>query len=138
MSDEHKAALARGRKEGRVVRRYLEAIEQQRPRRGRKRSQESLERRLTAVNQHLAGADALTRLHLLQEKADLESELARAAVTQQLVALETAFVQVAKAYGQRKGIGYGAWRAAGVSATVLQHAGISPNAHAKAAPIRQG
>ena len=39
-------------------------------------------------------------------------------------ALEKAFVKVARAYGQRKGIEYSAWRAAGVSAAVLQHADI--------------
>ena len=35
MSEEHKAALAEGREQGRVVRRYLEALESQRPKRGR-------------------------------------------------------------------------------------------------------
>ena len=31
---------------------------------------------------------------------------------------------MAKAYGERKGITYGTWRAVGVSATVLQQADI--------------
>ena len=39
--------------------------------------------------------------------------------------LEKDFVKVAKAYGARKGIEYTSWRAAGVSAGVLQEAGIS-------------
>ena len=38
MSADHKAALAKGREEGRIVRRYLEALESNRPRRGRKLS----------------------------------------------------------------------------------------------------
>lgn len=38
MSDEHKAALAEGRDQGRAVRRYLDALEQHRPKRGRKRT----------------------------------------------------------------------------------------------------
>ena len=42
-----------------------------------------------------------------------------------LSALEKQFVKVAQAYGKRKGISYGTWRAAGVSAQVLQAAGIS-------------
>jgi hypothetical protein len=125
MSSAHKAALARGREEGRAVRRYLEALENQRPKRGRKRTPESVRRRLAAVEVQLAGADALARLHLLQERADLESELARIAAHGELGHLERGFVKVAKAYGQRKGIGYTAWRSVGVSAAVLQRAGIT-------------
>jgi hypothetical protein len=43
MSDEHKEALARGRHEGRVVREYLEALRATKPKRGRKRTPESIE-----------------------------------------------------------------------------------------------
>jgi hypothetical protein len=125
MSATHKAALARGRDEGRAVRRYLEAIEGDRPRRGRKRTPESLRARLGVVTERLASADALTRLHLLQEKSDLQAELARTASGHDLEALEKAFVKVAGAYGRRKGIGYNAWRGAGVGAAVLQRAGIT-------------
>ena len=42
MSDEHKAALAEGRNQGRAVRNYLEALDQNRPKRGRKRTTESV------------------------------------------------------------------------------------------------
>jgi hypothetical protein len=124
MSDAHKAALARGREEGRAVRRYLEAIEHQRPKRGRKRSPEFIKKRLGTVAHRLAGADPLARLHLLQERADLQAELARASPPDDMAALEKAFVKVARTYGQRKGIAYDAWRAAGVSAAVLQRADI--------------
>jgi hypothetical protein len=124
MTDQHKAALARGREEGRVVRRYLEAVEAQRPRRGRRRTPESVKRRLAAVNAELAGADSLTRLHLLQERTDLEAELGRLTSSADLSTLERNFVKVARAYGERKGIGYNAWRGAGVSAPVLHRAGI--------------
>jgi hypothetical protein len=125
MSSTHKAALARGRDEGRAVRRYLEAIEHNRPKRGRKRTPESVSRRLEVVNDQLASADPLSRLHLIQEKTDLEAELARASSTNDLGTLEKAFVKVARAYGQRKGIEYNAWRAAGVSAAVLHRADIT-------------
>ena len=54
MSSAHKAALARGREEGRAVRRYLEAIERNRPRRGRKRTPESVRKRLAVVDERLA------------------------------------------------------------------------------------
>jgi hypothetical protein len=125
MSAEHKAALAKGREEGRAVRRYLVALEEQKPRRGRKRTPESVKRRLDVVDRELAGADPLTRLHLLQEREDLSAELARNDASDDLVDAEKAFVRVAGAYGRRKGIGYSAWRAVGVSVSVLEKAGIS-------------
>ena len=46
MSDEHKAALADGRAQGRAVRAYLEALEANKPRRGRKRTPESMRARI--------------------------------------------------------------------------------------------
>jgi hypothetical protein len=124
MSAEHKEALARGREEGRAVRLYLEAIEEQRPRPGRKRTTESISRRLTVVTEKLEKADALSRLHLLQERADLEAELGRSGSSDDAAELEARFVKVAKSYGERKAIGYAAWRAAGVDAEVLEKAGI--------------
>ena len=102
MSAEHKEALARGRDEGRAVRRYLEAIEEQRPRPGRQRTPESITRRLDAVNEKLSGADALARLHLLQEHADLEAELGRAGAGDDLADLEARFLKVAKSYGDAR------------------------------------
>ena len=128
MTSTHKAALARGRDEGRAVRRYLEAIERNRPKRGRKRTPESVQKRLDAVHQQLSSAEPLARLHLLQERADLQAELDRAASTSDLATLEKAFIKVARAYGERKGIEYNAWRAAGVSASVLQRAEITRTA----------
>ena len=125
MSDQHKAALARGREEGRAVRRYLDALEQQRPRRGRRRTPEAIERRLVAIEERLPEADSLTRLHLIQEQADLQAELAEVEPATDLTALERAFVKVARSYSERKGIGYAAWRAAGVSPQVLDKAGIT-------------
>jgi hypothetical protein len=124
MTAEHKAALAAGRAEGRAVRNYLEALERHRPRRGRKRTPDTVSRRLGSIESQLAKADPLTRLHLLKEKGDLEVELERARSGDDLVALERSFVRVARSYGDRKGISYSVWRAAGVSPVVLQRAGI--------------
>lgn len=124
MSVEHKAALAAGRAEGRAVRRYLEALENHRPRRGRRRTPDSISRRLTTIDGQLESSDALTRLHLLKEKDDLEAELGRARSGDDLAALEKGFVKVARSYGERKGITYSVWRAAGVSPAVLQRAGV--------------
>lgn len=125
MSSEHKAALAKGRDEGRAVRRYLEAIESSRPRRGRRRTPASIQRKLNTINNQLSSADPFTRLHLLQEKKDLQAELGRAGDASDISALEKQFVKVARTYGDRKGITYGTWRSAGVSAQTLQRAGIA-------------
>ena len=124
MSNAHKEALAEGREQGRAVRRYLEALEANKPRRGRKRTPEGIQRRLVAIEERLASADALSRLHLAQERMDLEAELAASSDGVDLGALEAAFVKAAGPYSQRKGIGYEAWRAAGVEPRVLKAAGV--------------
>ena len=125
MSDSHKEALAVGRDQGRAVRRYLEAMEANKPRRGRKRTPEGIAKRLAAIDQRLAGADALGRLHLAQERMDLEAELAASGEGGvDMEALEAAFIQAAGPYSRRKGISYDAWRAAGVEPRVLKSAGI--------------
>jgi len=125
MSSEHKAALAKGREEGLSVRRYLEALESSRPKRGRKRTPASIDKKLATIEGQLEAADPLTRLHLLQQKKDLQDERSKTGDVQDLSDLEKQFVKVAKAYGERKGISYGTWRTAGVSASVLQKAGVS-------------
>ena len=128
MSDSHKAALAEGREQGRAVRRYLEALEAHRPKRGRKRTTESVQRRLTAIDEKVNDVDALTRLHLVQEKMNLEAELASTDNAVDLGSLEDGFVAAAAPYGQRKGITYAAWRQAGVDPGVLRKAGIKRGA----------
>jgi hypothetical protein len=125
MSDEHKAALALGREQGRIVRQYLEALEQHRPKRGRKRTPDSIKHRLAAIESQLPGADPLSRVHLIQERMDLSNELSAKETKVDLTKLESAFAKAAKEYGARKGISYQAWREAGVDAAVLRKAGIS-------------
>ena len=124
MTGEHKAALALGREEGRAVRNYLEALEAHRPKRGRKRTAESIERRLATIEAQIDEADPLARLQMVQERMDLQAELRQKAHKVDLSALEAAFVKAAKGYSQRKGITYAAWREAGVDAAVLKKAGI--------------
>ncbi|HEX2064467.1 MAG TPA: hypothetical protein VHE80_08595 [Acidimicrobiales bacterium] len=124
MSAEHKQALAIGREQGRAVRRYLEALEAHRPKRGRKRTPESIQKRLADIESRLETADPLTRLQLVQERMNLQNELAAKSEAVDLSELEAEFVNAARAYGERKGISYGAWREAGVDASVLKRAGI--------------
>jgi hypothetical protein len=124
MSDTHKAALAVGRTEGRSVRRYLDALDANRPKRGRKRTPESIQKRLRAIEGEMASTDRLNELKLIQERLNLEQELGTLSAKQDLAGLEGEFVKVARSYSERQGISYGAWRAVGVSAAVLKKAGI--------------
>ena len=125
MSAEHKAALAEGRAQGRVVRAYLAALEADKPKRGRKRTPESIKNRLDRISGEIDKADPLKRLQLVQERMDLEAELSAGDKKVDLGALEREFVKVAAAYGERKSISYQAWRVLGVSPTTMKSAGIS-------------
>jgi len=125
MSDEHKAALAKGRMEGRVVREYLEGLRATRPKRGRKRTPDTIRKRLEAVETELASASPLDELLLVQERRDLEAELAAKSDAIDMDALEAAFVEVAKSYSDSKSISYSSWRDVGVAPDTLKRAGIS-------------
>lgn len=128
MTDEHKAALAEGRAQGRAVRAYLEALEANKPKRGRKRTPDSIKKRLDRITAELEAADPLKRLQLTQEQLDLEAELAASESKVDLGALEKEFVAAAAGYASRKGISYGAFRSVGVPPAVLRAAGISRGA----------
>jgi hypothetical protein len=129
MSDVHKEALAEGRNHARIVGRYLDALEANKPKRGRKRTPDSVKKRLTTVAAELKEASGLTRLNLLQERRDLEVELATMqAGTPDLSGLEKEFVKVAKEYSAKKRISYGAWREFGVPPEALKKAGITRGA----------
>jgi hypothetical protein len=125
MSDEHKAALAKGRAEGRIVRDYLEGLRATKPKRGRKRTPESIQTRLDKIETELTAASPLDELLLIQERRDLETELVAMSDTIDMTALEAAFVGVAKSYSQSKQISYQSWRDVGVEASVLKDAKIS-------------
>lgn len=126
MSKAHKAALAQGRVEGRVIRTYLDVLEANRPKRGRKRTIESITRRLNVIKKELLAADTVTKLRLTQERMDLERELKVKTANADIGKLESQFVKVALAYSVRNGITYTAWREVGVAPQVLKRAGIAP------------
>ena len=125
MSAEHKTALAEGRTQSRAVRNYLAALEAHKPKRGRKRTSDSIKKRLDTIEVQIDGADPLKRLQLVQERMDLTTELANMENKPDLSALEKGFTDSAKAYGARKGITYAAWRELGVDASTLKAAGIT-------------
>ncbi len=125
MSDSHKAALAQGREQGRAVRRYLEAVEANRPRRGRKRNPDTMRKRLKTVDDQLPDADPLKAVQLRQERMDLVSALNAGQSKVDLSSLEKDFIAAAKPYSERKGLTYAAWRESGVEPAVLRKAGIT-------------
>jgi hypothetical protein len=125
MTAEHKAALAEGRAQSRAVRTYLDALEAHKPKRGRKRTPESIAKRLAKIDQDLEAAESLKRLQLIQERLDLLAEKENMENKPDFDALKVGFVTNAKGYAERKGISYAAWRELGIEPAVLQEAGIS-------------
>lgn len=123
VTPEHKAAMIQGRTETRVVRQYLEALEV-RQSGGRRRSKESLQKKLAAVEEELESANAVGRLHLIQERINLQKALEVAEQNVDINDLENDFVAIAASYSERKGVSYQAWREVGVPPKVLQAAGI--------------
>lgn len=124
MTAEHKAALAKGREQGRAVREYLAALnEEKKP--GRKLDPDTLSQRITETQAQLdAEPDPAKRVDLIQKRLDYEDKLANIGEAVDLDALEKGFVKAAKEYSERKDITYSAWREAGVPAAVLKDAGI--------------
>ncbi len=128
ITPEHKAAMAAGRAEGRAIKGYLEALDANKPRRGRRRTPDSINARLEKIDQELQGADPMKRLSLIQERLDLLAELDQLQEPVDMTALEEQFVIAAKGYSERKGISWAAWREVGVPASVLERAGLSRGA----------
>jgi hypothetical protein len=124
ITDQHKAAMAEGRVEGKVVRDYLDALRGSKGKPGRKRTPDSVKRRLAAIEVELHDATPVRELELVQERMDLQVELEAMKARVDPATLEAGFVKVAAGYSTRKGISYSAWRAVGVEASVLKKAGI--------------
>ena len=123
MSDEHKAALKRGREESRAIKSYLEALGARRP--GRPVTKESVTARIERLEQRIAEeGNPLKAVEYRQARLEAERQLADLADPVDLDALEKGFVAVVAAYSQRKGISYSAWREQGVPAAVLSAGGI--------------
>ena len=110
----------------RLVRRYLSAIEVSRPGRATRRAQEAVTSRIAKVDELLVSADPLARVHLTQERIELQTEQVRLGNGSQvdLDQLERDFVRVARSYSDRHGLTYAAWRQVGVATDVLDRAGI--------------
>jgi hypothetical protein len=124
VTDAHKAAMATGRSESRIVGAYLEALEAHRPKRGRKRTAQTVSARLEAIESEFDEADMLTRVNLVQERMNLEAELAAFDEADVLAEAQAAFIECASSYSERRGITWSAWREIGVPPEVLREAGV--------------
>jgi hypothetical protein len=129
VSTTHKEAMAAGRESARAVNAYLTALDSNKPKRGRKVSVSTLEARLTDARAKADAAVGTSKLLALQEITDLQGRIKEASApdTVDLTALEKAFIKSAKPYGESKGVAYGTWRSAGVSADVLKEGGHRPH-----------
>lgn len=124
MSQEHKEALAQGRRQAKAVRDYLEAVSVER-RPGRPVDRRSLESRIDRLQQQIdEESNAAKRVELIQRRLDAEVRLAALEERPDVEQLEGDFIEAVKDYSERKGITYTAWREAGVPAAVLRQAGV--------------
>ncbi|MEY2396922.1 MAG: hypothetical protein QOJ00_96 [Actinomycetota bacterium] len=126
MTEAHKAALAAGRSQSLAVKNYLEALETTKPKRGRKRTPETIQKQIADIDAQLDSAPVVTRLNLIQRRMDLVADQeALSGPGVDIDALEAEFVKVAAAYSKAKGITHAAWREIGVDPAVLKKAGIA-------------
>ena len=124
MSDEHKAALARGRAEARALKAYL-AVATMPKKRGRPVTRSSLEEKIVSLDEKVGTEDdPLARVELIQARLNAQRALDDLGSAADLEALEPGFVEHAASYSDRKGITWTAWREAGVPAATLRRAGI--------------
>ncbi len=119
-----KGGAAANRAASTAVADYLESLEQHKPKRGRKRTEQSIRRELREAEAKLAAATPGRRPGWAQRKVELEGELRSLASRDDHAEKERAFVGAAARYSEQKGISYAAWRELGVPADVLGKAGI--------------
>ena len=125
MSKEHKDAMARGRRQARAVRNYLDALDRGK-KRGPKLTEDKIERRIAKTREEIeAESSPQRRLELVQQRMDDEALLDELRGQDSLEDLQAAFVEVAADYSDRKGISYAAWRELDVPAKVLRASGLS-------------
>jgi ribonuclease PH len=89
------------------------------------RSRANLERRRAQIERWLSEESSPIReVELIQQRLDIDAQLAQADQAQRLAELEEAFVKVAASWAKRSGISAAALREVGVPANVLRRAGV--------------
>ena len=93
MSDEHKAALARGRAEATSIKAYL-AVATMPKKRGRQVTRSSLEEKIVSLDEKVSAEnDPLARVELIQARIDTQRALDDLGSAADLEALEPGFVE---------------------------------------------
>jgi hypothetical protein len=124
MTEQHKVALARGRRESKAIKAYLLAISVPK-RRGRPVTPETLVAKIELLDGKVRTEnDPLARVELIQARLDAQAALDQTTATHDMESLEAGFVEYAASYSERKGITWPAWREAGVPSDVLRTAGV--------------
>lgn len=125
-SEETIAEAERKRSQHRVVRRYLDALEQQ-SRNGHRADPAKLQEKIDQIDKDLIEASGVKRLQLTQRRLDLQLELTAATgdgMVDDFEELESAFIEVAAEWAERQGITYTAMRSIGIPARVLSAAEV--------------
>jgi hypothetical protein len=89
------------------------------------RSRAKLEQRRAQIEQWLSEESSPIReVELIQQRLDIDAQLAQADQAARLPELEEAFVKVAASWAKRTGVGAAALREVGVPSSVLKAAGL--------------
>ncbi len=110
MTDDHKVAVAAGRDESRKVRLNLEACENTRPKRGRKRTGRIHPGSDDRHHRASPGRITAAAPGACQERVNLQRELDGLAETVDLGQLEQDVVSSAEGYSKRNGTSYTVWQ----------------------------
>ena len=113
---------AEAHRETRTVRRYLEMLCS--PQQRRRRTPEQVRERIDEISDAIdTETSPLRRLHLTQERIELTAHLDDD-IADDTAEITAAFIDVAAAFSERRGITWAAWRELGVPVDVLRAAGV--------------
>lgn len=110
------------RKENKIVEAYLVEIERKAGQ-PKGKTPEQLKADVASLTARVKDAEGIDKLELLQQRENLYAEM-KMAEEGALDSMEAAFIEVAAAYSERKGISYSTWREFGVPKGILEQASI--------------
>ena len=125
MTDRTSRRWPKGARRRGTCARTLEALAANKPKRGRKRTKETVQRQLDEVSAQIGPAAGLSKLELAQRRIDLAAELEAFDVTVDLSDLRRNFLKPARPYAESKGISYSRGGRPGSQAEDLKAAGIT-------------
>lgn len=122
--DERKKAIAIGKAQAKIVRRYLELVNM--PKTSSPMTPERLRKRIAQLDSEMqdSSIDVLARLKMAKQQRELIVALAEAGEVEDLEEVEEAFMQIAADYSEAQGLEWSDWRRLGVKAAVLREAGV--------------